>query len=87
MASESGVLYIGVTDFLERWVREHKQALIPGFSKRYNTKKLAYFDAFGDIRNAIAREKQLKRWNRAKKVWLIETVNPTWRDLCDDLHI
>jgi putative endonuclease len=87
MASESGVLYIGVTNFLERRVQEHKESLIPGFSQRYKTKKLVYFEAYGDVRNAIAREKQLKRWSRIKKVRLFEKMNPSWRDLSEDLNV
>jgi putative endonuclease len=81
MASSSGVLYVGVTDYLERRVMQHKEKLIPGFSRTYNTTKLVYFEPFGDIRDAIAREKQLKRWRREKKVFLIEKQNPGWLDL------
>lgn len=83
MASASGVLYIGVTNDLDRRVIEHKQKLVPGFSRTYNTTKLVYFEPFGDIRNAIAREKQLKRWRREKKVFLIEKQNPRWLDLSE----
>jgi putative endonuclease len=81
MASASGVLYIGVTNQLESRVMEHKQRLVSGFSQTYNTTKLVYFEPFGDIRDAIAREKQLKRWRREKKVFLIEKQNPRWLDL------
>ncbi|HYL84010.1 MAG TPA: GIY-YIG nuclease family protein [Candidatus Angelobacter sp.] len=84
MASESGVLYIGVTNHLESRTVQHKQKRIAGFTSRYKTTKLVYFEPFGDIRNAIAREKQLKRWRREKKVALIEQTNPTWRDLSAD---
>ena len=84
MASESGVLYTGVTNFLERRVAEHKIGQVPGFAQKYKTGKLVYFEPFGDVHNAIAREKQLKRWRRAKKVVLIEKINPTWRDLSKD---
>jgi len=80
MASASGVLYIGVTNHLERRTAEHKQETIQGFTSKYNITKLVFFEAFGDIRNAIAREKQLKRWRRTKKVALIERINP-WGDL------
>jgi putative endonuclease len=86
MASESGVLYTGVTNFLERRVAEHKIGQVSGFSQKYKTSKLVYFEPFGDIRNAIAREKQLKRWRRGKKVSLIEKINPTWRDLSEDFN-
>ena len=81
MASASGVLYIGVTNCLEIRVVQHKQKLVPGFSQTYKTTKLVYFEPFGDIRNAIAREKQLKHWRREKKVFLIEKQNPRWLDL------
>jgi putative endonuclease len=81
MASKSRVLYIGMTNNLERRVFEHQHDLIDGFSKQYRCHRLVYFEAFDRVQNAIAREKQLKRWNRAKKVWLIERMNPTWEDL------
>ena len=75
------VLYIGVTNNLERRVYEHKNKLIEGFSKRYNLNKLVYFECSQDIVIAIAREKQLKGWLRSKKISLIESVNPNWNDL------
>lgn len=84
LAGESGVLYIGVTNFLERRVAEHKGKLAPGFTERYNVTKLVFFEAFSEPRSAIAREKQLKGWNRIKKVRLIEKRNLTWRDLSED---
>jgi len=84
MASESGVLYIGVTNHLESRTTQHKQKQVPGFTSTYNVTKLVYFEPFGDVRSAIAREKQLKRWRREKKVTLIESINPTWRDLSED---
>ena len=86
MASASGVLYIGVTGHLETRTLQHKQKITEGFTSRYNVTRLVYFETFGDIRNAIAREKQLKRWRREKKVALIERMNPTWRDLSSDFH-
>ena len=86
MASASRVLYIGVTcDFLRR-VMEHKEMRIPGFTARYRVAELVYFEAFGDIRIAIAREKHLKGWLRARKIALIESFNPHWRDLAEDLR-
>jgi putative endonuclease len=84
MASASGVLYTGVTSHLDIRVAQHKQKLFAGFSAKYNTTKLVYYEPFSDVRNAIAREKQLKRWRREKKVFLIERANPTWRDLSAD---
>ena len=84
VASKSRVLYIGMTNGLERRVWEHKNDLIDGFSKQYRCHRLVYFESFDDVKNAIDREKQLKRWNRTKKVWLIEQMNPTWEDLAED---
>jgi putative endonuclease len=75
------VLYIGVTNDLTRRVQEHKQSLIPGFTQQYRVTRLVYFEEFDDIRDAIAREKQLKGWLRARKLKLIEARNPTWDDL------
>ena len=84
LASESGVLYIGVTNQIDSRVAQHKRKLVPGFTSKYNVTKLVYFEPFADIRNAIAREKQLKRWRREKKITLIERLNPNWRDLSLD---
>jgi putative endonuclease len=81
LASDSGVLYTGVTNALRRRVVQHRLKLIPGFTKRYNVSKLMYFEIFGDIRLAIAREKQIKAWTRKKRVALIESKNPKWVDL------
>ena len=81
MASRSRVLYIGVTNDLARRVSEHKHSLIPGFTQKYRVTRLVYVEQFGDIRDAIAREKQIKGWVRARKLRLIEAVNPTWEDL------
>jgi len=86
MASASRVLYIGVTGNLLRRVREHKEMRIPGFTARYRVTELVYFEAFGDVRMAIAREKELKGWLRAKKIALIESFNPHWRDLATALQ-
>jgi len=86
MASESGVIYTGVTNDLEVRTIQHKEKLTPGFTSKYNATKLVYFEPFRDIRRAIEREKQLKRWRREKKVMLIERMNPAWRDLSDDFH-
>ena len=81
LASDSGVLYIGVTNSLMRRVWEHKQKLIPGFTAQYNVNKLVHYETYDNVRAAIQREKQLKRWSRAKKVSLIEKKNPKWLDL------
>ena len=84
MASASGVLYAGVTNNVQRRVSEHKQKKVPGFSARYNVKNLVYFEMFGDIRAAIRREKQVKGWLRKKKIALIQSMNPQWKDLSAD---
>ena len=83
LASQSRVLYIGVTNNLERRLFEHRQKLVPGFSRKYSVTQLIYFEVSGDIRAAIAREKQLKGWRREKKVALIESLNPQWEELSD----
>jgi putative endonuclease len=75
------VLYTGVTNDLERRVYEHKEKLVEGFTKKYNVNKLVFYEICVDIEGAIAREKQIKGWLRRKKVALIESVNPEWRDL------
>ena len=81
MSNVSKMLYVGVTNDLEKRVLQHKSKLIPGYAQKYNLFKLVYFESFGDIRDAIRREKQIKGWLRTKKVALIESVNPHWRDL------
>ena len=83
MASRSRVLYSGVTNDLARRVYEHKRSLTPGFTSKYHITRLVYFEQFGDVRDAIAREKQLKGWVRSRKMRLIEQKNPTWEDLAD----
>ena len=85
MASRSGVLYTGVTSDLNKRVGEHKEGQIPGFTKRYKVNRLGYYESTNEINDAIAREKQIKRWRRQKKVLLIETVNPDWKDLAREI--
>jgi putative endonuclease len=75
------VLYIGVTNDLQRRVAEHRSRSVKGFTQKYNVTKLVNFEHGMDIEGAITREKQLKGWLRAKKNALIETVNPMWQDL------
>ncbi len=79
--SNNTTLYIGVTNNLNRRIQEHKTNMIPGFTKKYNVHKLIYYETFGDIQLAIAREKQLKSWRREKKMRLIESINPTWKEI------
>lgn len=85
MTNASRTLYTGVTNDLERRVYEHKNKLVPGFTAKYNITRLVYFEGSQDVVAAIAREKQIKGWLRARKVALIESVNPRWRDLSTDL--
>ena len=80
-ASWARTLYIGVTADLTQRVAEHRCGLITGFSSKYRCHRLVSFERFGDIRDAIAREKQRKGWRRARKLELIEAFNPRWRDL------
>jgi len=84
MSSRSRNLYTGMTNALERRVYEHKRGLIPGFTRKYRLERLVYYEAFRDVRAAIAREKQVKAWTRAKRIALIESQNPTWHDLSED---
>jgi len=81
MTNISKMLYTGVTNDLEFRVFQHRTKQTDGFTKRHNIHRLVYFEAFGDIRQAISREKQIKGWLRKKKVALIESVNPDWKDL------
>ena len=86
LTNEHGnVMYIGVTNNLERRLFEHKNELVDGFTKRYHVHKLVYFEQTGDVNAAIAREKQLKGWTRSRKNELVETMNPEWADLFDTL--
>jgi len=86
LASATGVLYTGVTNHLERRVVEHKQHIYQGFTAEYGVTRLVFFEPCGDVRNAISREKQIKRWRREKKLALIRIMNPKFRDLSEDLH-
>jgi putative endonuclease len=84
MASLTGTLYIGVTSDLQKRTYQHKNNLIEGFTKKDQCHKLIYFEETSDVESAIAREKQLKKWSRAKKEFLIKTKNPHWKDLSRD---
>lgn len=75
------VLYIGVTNNLERRMFEHRNKMINGFTKKYNLTKLVYYEETSDIHSAIEREKQLKNWHRDWKINLIDAFNPEWKDL------
>jgi putative endonuclease len=84
MSNSSKMLYTGVTNDVDARAFQHKSKLIPGFTRGYNLDKLVYFEVFGEIREAIRREKQIKGWLRCKKVALVESMNPSWRDLAEE---
>jgi putative endonuclease len=81
MTSPSGTLYTGMTSNLVRRVYEHKQILVDGFTKKYNVTRLAYYEQTSDVQTALAREKEMKKWRRSKKIALIKSINPKWQDL------
>lgn len=82
MASKKhGTIYIGITNDLARRIYQHREGLIPGFTKKYKVNKLVYIEMFNDVNEAIKREKQLKGWRRDKKISLIEKINKNWDDL------
>jgi putative endonuclease len=83
LASKSGVLYTGVTNTLDRRALQHRQKMVEGFTKRYNVTRLVHYERFADIRTAIAREREVKGWLRKKKIALIESTNPAWKDLAE----
>ena len=78
------VLYIGVTNNLRRRLYEHKMGMVEGFTRRYGVHQLIYYEQYNDIEVAIKREKQLKGWKRIKKEWLINKLNPEWKDLAEE---
>jgi putative endonuclease len=84
-SKQNGTLYIGVTNDLVERVWQHKNDMTEGFSKKYAVHKLVYYELHRDMVTAITREKQLKKWNRAWKLELIEEKNPKWKDLWDEI--
>jgi len=84
-SKKNGTLYIGVTSDLIKRIWQHKHKVVSGFTEQYEVSRLVYFEQLDDMENAIIREKVLKKWNRAWKVRLIETTNPNWLDLYDDI--
>jgi len=84
-SKKNGTLYIGVTNNLLKRVDEHKNDLKGGFTQKYRVHALVYFEVFSDIRDAITREKRMKKWKRQWKIELIEKANPHWRDLYADV--
>ncbi|HET7248249.1 MAG TPA: GIY-YIG nuclease family protein [Gemmatimonadales bacterium] len=87
MSSGRRTLYVGLTGDLQRRVHEHRDKLIDGFTKRYNVTHLVYFETMTDVHEAIAREKTIKKWSRAKKIALIKSTNPKWKDLSRSANI
>ncbi len=83
LAGRTGTLYTGVTSDLYRRVLEHKEKLRPGFAARYDCHRLVFYEEFGEIQSSINREKQIKGWTRAKKLALINEMNPDWKDLAE----
>jgi putative endonuclease len=86
MTNRSRTLYIGVTNNLVRRVREHKTRIGSGFTAKYKLDRLVYFERFEDVHNAIEREKRIKGWLRIKKIALIVSVNPAWKDLSEEWY-
>jgi putative endonuclease len=86
MNSPSGTLYTGITNDLRRRIYQHKHKLVKGFIQQYNIVRLAYFEETTDINAAIAREKEIKGWRRSKKIELIKSMNPQWKDLAEDWY-
>jgi putative endonuclease len=84
LASKNRVLYVGVTGFLMARVLQHKSGECEGFTQRYKVNRLVYYEVFQYVNNAIARETEIKKWRREKKVALFEADNPTWEDLAAD---
>lgn len=84
-SKKNGTLYIGITSDLKRRVYEHKHNLVPGFTKRYSIHKLVYYESTSDVREALLREKRIKKWKREWKIRLIEQHNPHWNDMYDVL--
>ena len=83
MSSNSGTLYIGMTNSVYRRALQHKNGEIAGFTKKYHCNRLVHYESFDDVHRAIGREKELKGWTRAKKITLIESRNPCWVDFAE----
>ena len=87
LTNKSRTLYTGMTNNLVRRLFEFKNKLIDGFTKKYNITKFVYFEVFNNINDAIHREKQIKGWLRIKKIALVESINPEWKDLSEELFL
>ena len=84
-SSKKGMLYVGMTNSLNKRIYEHKNDLCNGFTKKNKVKKLVYYEQYNDKKSAMLREKQIKRWSKEWKIKLIEKNNPEWKDLYSDL--
>lgn len=82
---KSGTLYTGVTTDLSKRIYEHKEEITKGFTSRYNVKRLVYYEVFDDVLNAIACEKEIKKWRRQWKIALFDKANPEWKDLYPEI--
>ncbi len=87
VASRTRVLYCGMTNSVARRTEEHRAAVIPGFTAAYQCRRLVWYEHYRYVHNAIDREKQIKRWTRAKKIHLIEETNPSWADLSEEWRV
>jgi putative endonuclease len=86
-SQRNGTLYVGMTDDLPRRVWQHREGILPGFTKQHNVSILVWHEQHDSRESAFARERQIKKWKRVWKLQAIETVNPTWRDLYDEIAI
>ena len=84
-SKRNGTLYTGVTSNLIKRIWQHKNELVEGFSKKYNVKNLVYYETHSNVESAITREKRIKKWQRAWKLRLIESKNPDWKDLYEEI--
>jgi putative endonuclease len=87
LTNRSGTLYTGVTNNLRRRAFEHKNELVKGFTSKYNIRYLVYFESTPSVHVALAREKQIKGWLRTKKIALINSMNPEWKDLSEEWYV
>ena len=85
LTNRSGTMYTGMNSNLIGRLIQHRDGLVPGFTRDRNIKRLVYFELIEDAYSAVTRERQIKKWNRARKIRLVETMNPTWADLSQDL--
>ena len=86
MTNKTGTLYTGVTNNIKRRIYQHKNKSVEGFTKKYNINILLYYESFSDVYSAIAREKMIKGWLRKKKIELIKSINPDWKDLSSEWY-